>query len=82
MHRWSALNMIFHFHTSLRTISGPNAVLYAYPISPIADKNMAKVNSNNQIAETIRAVEDNFTSSFPLCPVLRFSRLAVVVTHR
>ena len=38
---------------SLRTISGPNAVLYANPISPIADNTIDIDKSNIQIEETV-----------------------------
>lgn len=39
--------------TSFRTIFGPNVVLYANPISPIADNIIDMDNSNIQIEETV-----------------------------
>ena len=48
--------MIFHIHASLRTVYGPNAELYANPISPIADNIIAMVNSNIQKEETVETV--------------------------
>jgi hypothetical protein len=59
--------MILHIHTSLKTISWPNAVVYAYPISPIADNIIEIDNNNNQIGETIGEEEDT-----PSSPLLHF----------
>ena len=58
--RWSVLKMIFHIHKSLRAISGPNAVLYAYPISPIADKIIDIDNSNIQSEESLKMGWNDF----------------------